>query len=237
MDTAEFTALLGHVSSAVGHQVINSLSTIVSQAEILRTLVPSTDKDLAEVTERIDTIIRVSLDASTMTRKLLELSHDLTSIEPTDLGASAEEVDLSALSEAFAAGVGARNGLAASLVLDLVPITRIRGNPGGLLRGIGLLVDNAAESLPSSGGTITLATRPGPRDWVTLEIRDNGCGMSPEIVDHAAEPFFTTKPGRRGLGLTIARGIWRRHRGGLVIESQPGDGTTIRLLTPSMASS
>jgi len=232
MDTAEFNALLGHVSSAVGHQVINSLSTIVSQAEILRTLVPSTEKDLAEITERIDTIIRVSLDASTMTRKLLELSHDLTSIEPKDLGISAEEVDLSALSEAFAADLGAGDKFGASLVLDLVPIAPIRGNSGGLLKGMSLLVQNAAEALPGSGGTITLATRPGPRDWVTLEIRDDGCGMSPEIVDHAAEPFFTTKPGRRGLGLTIARGIWRRHRGGLVIESELGKGTTIRLMAP-----
>ena len=43
------------------------------------------------------------------------------------------------------------------------------------------------------------------------------------------EPFFTTKPDRDGVGLTIAQGIWRRHRGALSIDSRPGQGTTIRL--------
>jgi signal transduction histidine kinase len=236
MDRTELTAFLGHVSSSVGHQVINSLSTIVSQTEILRTLVTSTEADGAEIVERIETIIRVSLDASTLTRRLLELSHDLTSIEPLDPASTIEEIDLSALAAEFAKGAETALVPGTKLMLDLAPITRIRGNPATLARGLALLLDNAVESLPETGGEITIATRPGPRDWVSLEIRDTGRGMSPELVERAAEPFFSTKPGRRGLGLTIARGIWRRHRGGLVIESQPGAGTTIRLITPPSTS-
>ena len=47
--------------------------------------------------------------------------------------------------------------------------------------------------------------------------------------DAPTEPFFSTKPDHDGIGLTIAQGIWRRHRGALSIDSRPGQGTTIRL--------
>ncbi len=53
--------------------------------------------------------------------------------------------------------------------------------------------------------------------------------MSPDVLRRATEPFFSTKPDRAGVGLTIAQGIWRRHRGSLSIDSQPGQGTTVRL--------
>ena len=48
----------------------------------------------------------------------------------------------------------------------------------------------------------------------------------PGVLRRATEPFFSTKPDHAGVGLTIAQGIWRRHRGSLSIESQPGQGTT-----------
>ncbi len=68
-----------------------------------------------------------------------------------------------------------------------------------------------------------------------MEIRDTGCGMTQEVLKRATEPFFTTKSGRSGVGLTAAHGIWRRHRGALSIESQPGEGTMIRLAVEAPA--
>ena len=67
------------------------------------------------------------------------------------------------------------------------------------------------------------------RDWVTLTIGDSGCGMSQEVQRRAGEPFFSTKEGHAGVGLTIAQLIWRKHRGAFSIESSPGGGTTVRL--------
>jgi hypothetical protein len=59
--------------------------------------------------------------------------------------------------------------------------------------------------------------------------------MTPEVLKRATEPFFTTKPGRSGIGLSVAHGIWRRHRGALSIVSAPGEGTTIRLAVEAHA--
>ena len=94
-----------------------------------------------------------------------------------------------------------------------------------------LLIENAVES---GAKTLTLTSAPAPRNWLIVELRDNGSGMPLEVMEHAIEPFFSTKPGHLGLGLTIARGIWRRHRGTLTLESQPGQGTTVRLSIPSV---
>ena len=53
--------------------------------------------------------------------------------------------------------------------------------------------------------------------------------MPPATAERAIEPFFTTKHGHLGVGLSIANGIWRRHRGTLAVFSRAGEGTKIRL--------
>jgi two-component system, NtrC family, sensor kinase len=59
--------------------------------------------------------------------------------------------------------------------------------------------------------------------------------MNAEVMAHALEPFYSTKPNHLGIGLAIARGIWRRHRGTMSVESQPGQGTTVRLSAAASA--
>jgi signal transduction histidine kinase len=65
-----------------------------------------------------------------------------------------------------------------------------------------------------------------------MEVRDNGEGMSAEVVKRIFEPFFTTRFPGRGLGLAAVLGIARRHRGAIRVESVPGTGTAMRVLFP-----
>jgi PAS domain S-box-containing protein len=111
------------------------------------------------------------------------------------------------------------------------------------------LVGNAGEALSESGGTIVvralgvdvdeeqaavLALREsvdlGPA--VLLEVEDDGPGMDATTRSRLLEPFFTTKPSGRGLGLASVVGIIRRHRGGIEVDSNPGRGTIFRILLP-----
>jgi signal transduction histidine kinase len=67
---------------------------------------------------------------------------------------------------------------------------------------------------------------------VLLEVEDDGPGMDETTRARLLEPFFTTKPTGRGMGLASVVGIVRRHRGGLAVDSNPGRGTIFRILLP-----
>jgi len=71
-------------------------------------------------------------------------------------------------------------------------------------------------------------------DYVTLTVKDDGCGMSPEILARVFEPFFTTKPVGKGTGLGLSQifGFVRQSEGEIRIESQEGKGTTVQIHLP-----
>jgi signal transduction histidine kinase len=90
-------------------------------------------------------------------------------------------------------------------------------------------------------GTITIRARThaqGPDSSVAVSVIDDGCGMSPEVMTRALEPFFTTKDRSEavssgsGLGLSLVQAICERSGGSLEIESEVGTGTTVTMVLP-----
>ncbi|MCX5771945.1 MAG: ATP-binding protein [Candidatus Hydrogenedentes bacterium] len=106
---------------------------------------------------------------------------------------------------------------------------------------------NARDAMPE-GGTLRFETarvvldaghsagRPRgiPGEYVMLSVADNGTGMDPFVLEHAWEPFFTTKqPGKgTGLGLSTVYGIVQQHGGFAEVQSRPGEGSTFRIYFP-----
>ena len=96
------------------------------------------------------------------------------------------------------------------------------------------LVVNAAHAIGDKRGTITIATGLGEPGTVWIEVRDNGSGIAREHLSRIFDPFFTTKPIGKGtgLGLSLAYGIVQKHRGSIGVDSEPGRGTTFRIVLP-----
>jgi len=95
------------------------------------------------------------------------------------------------------------------------------------------LVINAAQAMGPERGTITISNGvEGDNVW--LEVTDNGCGIAPETVQKIFDPFFTTKPVGEGtgLGLSLSYGIIKKHHGDIFVRSEPGKGTTFRVVLP-----
>ena len=129
----------------------------------------------------------------------------------------------------------AREGHSVSVnISDDPDVATVWVDPGLFRLVFDNLVENALQSMPG-GGTVNIQIRRG--EWngaacVRVEIRDQGQGMEPEVLERAVDPFFTTRPSGTGLGLPIVQRIIEAHGGDIEIESEAGAGTSVILLLP-----
>jgi signal transduction histidine kinase len=96
------------------------------------------------------------------------------------------------------------------------------------------LTMNAIDAMPK-GGTLWLETgMADDQKAVEIKVRDDGTGISPEVLPNIFEPFLTTKESGHGvgLGLAIAKGIVERHSGRIEVQSTLGQGTTFIITLP-----
>lgn len=100
------------------------------------------------------------------------------------------------------------------------------------------VINITTQKFQADGALLAQATHPAEvaeGDYVLLEIQDSGCGIKPEDLPRIFEPFFSTKFTGRGLGLAAVLGIVRGHKGAIICQSQPGRGTSFKLLLPPSA--
>jgi signal transduction histidine kinase len=110
----------------------------------------------------------------------------------------------------------------------------IMSSPYLLEVAFGHILQNALEATGNGGG-VEFGGRlvsNGSRSVVRLYVRDTGCGIPARQQDQVIFPFFTTKKGRDGLGLTVASRFVEMHGGALQIESREGEGTEIAIVLP-----
>ena len=138
------------------------------------------------------------------------------------------------------------------LILNLADggsLPRIKGDPDQIRRLLINILNNASEAIADNDGQITVKTgvidcdetclnrsqldkKPKPGPFVFLEVSDTGCGMDAETLRRVLDPFFTTKFIGRGLGMAEVMGIVKGHDGAIIVDSEVGKGSTIRVLFP-----
>jgi signal transduction histidine kinase len=106
----------------------------------------------------------------------------------------------------------------------------IEADPRRLKEALLNLVANAIEATPP-GGQVEVEVRPAGEE-AEIVVRDTGRGMTAETMRHIGTPFFTTRDEGTGLGVVLARSVIAQHGGSLRYESEPGQGTRVRVALP-----
>lgn len=129
-------------------------------------------------------------------------------------------------------------------------IPAVEADPTQMRQVLMNLITNASDAIGDKRGSITIKVGQMHADagylremylndnlpegrYVSIEVSDTGCGMDQETRERMFDPFFTTKQFGRGLGMAAVLGIVRGHRGAIRCYSEPGVGTTFRLLFPA----
>ena len=214
---AEAFAIVGELSAGVAHSIRNPLVSIRTSAELQRELTGDPDGDHAETMRNVDRIEH-------LVRTLLTYV-----AEPADRHASA---DLGAVlreaSHRFAPDLQAHGKqLEVEIAADLGSVA---ADPVVLAQVFNSLLANSAEATDRGDRVSLHARRDGAQAQV--ELRDSGSGIEPAQLQNIFKPFYTTKPRGMGLGLPLVRRIVLRLGGRIDIDSQPGEGTVVRLRLP-----
>jgi PAS domain S-box-containing protein len=224
---------LGQMASGIAHDINNALSPAALYAQMLLdyetslgekarervAIIQRAIEDVANTVARMREFYRpreaqgehVSVDANKLLNQIIELTRARWSDMPQERGVVIK--------------------LKGELDPDVPPIL---GADSDIRDAVTNLVLNAVDAMPEGGELSLRSFREPGSARVCLEVSDTGLGMDEDVRARCIEPFFTTKGERgTGLGLAMVYGMVRRHDAELQIESEPGKGTTMRLLFAS----
>ncbi len=231
---------IGKLAGGVAHDFNNLLTAIAGYAEAVREQVPE-----GEPRNDVDEILNATERASGLTRQLLAFSRQQV--------LSPQVLDLAVVVDKLGSLLRRLIGEDVGLITHYAPgPSCVRVDRGQLEQVLLNLVVNARDAM-ADGGKLTIATTAVEVDaafaaahvdlavgpYVALSVRDNGVGMSGEVVARAFDPFFTTKELGKGtgLGLSTVYGIVKQSGGAVWIDSVPAIGTTVWIYLPRVPAS
>ncbi|MBB6506095.1 PAS domain S-box-containing protein [Sphingomonas endophytica] len=226
---------IGQLTAGLAHDFNNLLQVVNGNLELV-----THTQDPERVKRYVAAAQSAAERGAKLTRQLLAFARK-TRLEPRPLNLTHL---VSEFSELIESSVNKQVDIHLSLRRGLQHVVV---DPDQLEMALLNIVNNARDAMPN-GGLVTISTLPRhlngdaaahdlpSGDYVVLQVEDNGEGMSPEVMERATEPFFTTKGTGKGtgLGLAMASGFVRQSGGRLEIESTPGKGTIVRMLFPVM---
>ena len=228
---AEKMSSIGLLAAGVAHEINNPLTSVAGYAEaLLRRFRDAPDLQidprLDDFTKYLTVIIRESYRCKGIIDCLLSFSRKSDgSTEKVDINQILREVlELVRLKSRYE-----HVEIREVLQPDLPPV---RGDAAGLRQVFMNLLINAHQAIEGAG-TVEITTSANG-SLVSVQVRDTGCGIEQEHLDHIWEPFFTTKSVGQGLGLGLAVtfNIVKRHEGEIRVESQKGRGSIFTVILP-----
>lgn len=237
-------AELGEMSAGFAHEINNPLQIISTELSLIRTLRAEMVEagqiqpceSAEDITDSIDQI-KIQIDrCARITASILKFGRQSESrSENLDLGAVIPEIIQMVRKKAEVNGI---------LIEDRLPDApvRVQADASRLQQVLLNLLNNAMDAVMeqqgSAGGTIAVSLFTGDNGDATIDIRDNGTGITPDNIKKIFSPFFTTKPVGKGtgLGLSVCYGIVQQMGGEMEVDSTPGKGTTFSIVLPVVRS-
>ena len=211
--------VLGQLTGGVAHDFNNLLGVVKGSLELLKgkSPTPSEQQLLKEASQAAD-------KGAALVSRLLTFSRQQPN-KPVELDLNQRVRELLPL---------LRRAVGVPIELRFEPAPETAGifvDPSQLENSLLNLCLNARDAI-SGPGTVTIQVRIVNPEQVSLEVVDDGPGMSPEVASRSIEPFFSTKESGSGLGLSTAYGFVKQAGGDLGIDTTPDGGTTISLIFP-----
>jgi two-component system, NtrC family, sensor kinase len=227
----EKMASIGKMAAVLAHEINNPLSGILTYAKLLHKWIDSEDggkNHHRDICDSLDLIASESRRCGDLVKNLLTFSRTTPiNLQPTNLN---QVIDRALRLIQHQLDLGA-----IQVQPDLDPELPLAICDGAQIEQVLLaLMMNALDAMPQ-GGNLWVTTRLTQEDnAVRIVVRDDGCGIPPEILPRLFEPFLTTKETGRGvgLGLAISRSILERHNGDIEVQSEVGRGTTFTVTLP-----
>mgnify|MGYP002630297807 CR=1 FL=1 len=232
---AEKMATVGALAAGVAHEINNPLAAISGFAEGLQRrigrLQDKVEPDLLEdFTEYTDTIIKECLRCRDIVQTLLTFSRPVaSSLGPVDMNQCIKDT-LFILKHHIK---GQHN---INIQTELQPnLPVIMGDESQLKQVIINLFTNAFDAT-GEGDVIRIITSAGQNGGVELIVEDSGCGIPAELHDKLFEPFYTTKPVGKGIGIGLSTcySIVKNHSGEITVTSKEGRGTFFKVSLPGI---
>jgi signal transduction histidine kinase/ActR/RegA family two-component response regulator len=232
---AERLAALGRLSASIGHEINNPLSYVLGNLNYI------CEELNDEQSERQDALILSALeDAIGGAERIRRIVAELRAFGSSSERDARRPLDVNQLLEEALKVARGETRHRVRLERRYEPVPKVMADPTRLTQVCVNLIVNAAQAIPEdrAGGEraiLTLRTRPLADDRLAIEITDTGVGIREEARERLFEPFFTTKAraGGTGLGLFVSLGIVTSLGGTIEVESQVGEGTTVRVTLPA----
>jgi two-component system sensor histidine kinase AtoS len=215
---------IGHVAAGIAHDFNNTLQTI-SQAVAVLQMAPERSSEERDVfLAMIQNAVRRGAEVIGRIRDYLRTG-----------GAISADIDVHAvMEEAIELTRPMWQARPVDIQREMGPCGLVHGNKADLLRMFTNLIINAIQAMPT-GGQLSLGCL-DKDDMVHVWVRDTGQGIAPELRKQIFNPYFTTKAGGTGLGLSGAQKIMLELGGDISFSSEPGRGTQFDLMFPNVIS-
>ncbi len=218
---SEKLAALGQLAAGIAHEIRNPLTSINILIHSLTENFPSGTshrEDLKVIEEEIDRINEILDRFLRFARPALPL------LEKTEVATIFEET-LQLIRPRME-----KQGVQVEKEFDALPMILIDREQ---MKQVALnLLLNAVQAMPKGGTLAVQGQNSKDGQWITVSIQDSGVGIPEEDMNKLFDPFFSTREGGIGLGLSIAHRIIDQHRGKIEVESAPGKGTLFTLWLP-----